>query len=171
GDGREHVLPLLRHDLGADRVDERVAEHGHQLVVLEDSALDLLGELLALGWVDRALILIELAVEVFHTDTITRVEAPALEVAFVPEGPASRDPDALEDDLGSGKLLEPALQPLEEDAALHGLEPAADADLAELRDDALASRVERGYGRYAVHVECVRIARLAEEMLGFLNVS
>src|SRR6059036_755964 len=171
GDSREHVLPLLRHYLGADRVDERVTEHGHQVVVLEDPALDLLGELLALGRVDRALVLVELAVEVLHTDTITRVEAPALEVAFVPEGPASCDPDALEDDLGSGKLLEPALQPLGEDAALHGLEPAADADLAELRDDALASRVERGYRRYPVHVESVRIARLAQELFGFLHVT
>ena len=32
---------------------------------------------------------------------------------------------------------------LEEDAALHGLQAAADADLAQLRDEALAARVER----------------------------
>src|SRR2546427_7829565 len=54
GDGREHVLPFLRYYLGADRVDERVTEHWHQVVVLEDPALDLLGELLALGRGDRA---------------------------------------------------------------------------------------------------------------------
>src|SRR6266446_8292349 len=114
-DRREHVLPLRERHPRPDRVHERVAEHRDQVVVLEDPALDLLGELLALGRVDRSLVLVELAVEVLHTDTITRVEAPALEVAFVPEGPASRDPDALEDDLGSGKLLESALQPLEED--------------------------------------------------------
>ena len=110
-------------------------------------------------------------VEVLHADAVARVEAAALEVALVPEGPASPDASAVQDDLGAGKLLEAALQPLEEDAALHGLQPAADADLAQLRDDALAPRVERGQRRDPVHVEPVRIARLAQELLGLLHVA
>src|SRR5678816_1328404 len=165
-DGRKDLLPLLRGDPGADRVDEPVAEHGHEIVVFQDAALYLLGELLPLRGVDRPLVLVELDVEVLHADAVARAEASALEVALVPERPASRDPHAVEDDLGSGELLEPALQLLEVDAALHGLEPAANADLAELRDDALAPRVERGDRRDPVHVEPVRIARLAEEVLG-----
>src|SRR5438132_8254997 len=170
-DGREDVLPLLQHDPWTDRVDERVPEHGYQIVVLENRALDLLGELLALRRVDRPLVLIELAVEVLHADAVARAEASALEVALVPERPASRDPDAVQDDLGPGKLLETALEPLEEDAALHGLEPAANADLTKLRDEAFAPRVERGQRRDPVHVEPVRIAGLAQELLGLLDVA
>src|ERR1041385_5416331 len=81
GDGREHVLPLLRDDPGADRVDERVPEHGDEIVVLEDAPLDLLGEPLALRRIDRPLVLVELPVEVLHADAVARVEAAALEVA------------------------------------------------------------------------------------------
>src|SRR5688572_14708475 len=40
-DRGEDVLPLLRRDLRADRVDERMPEHGHEVVVLQDRALDL----------------------------------------------------------------------------------------------------------------------------------
>src|SRR5258705_6709838 len=153
GDGREDVLPLLRREPGADRVDERVAEHGHEVVVLENAALDLLGELLPLRGIDRPLVLVELGVEVLHADAVARAEAAALEVAFVPERPASCDPDTVQDDLGPRKLLEAALEALEEDAALHGLEPAADTDLTELRDETLAPRVERAQRRDPVHVE------------------
>src|SRR5262245_45850056 len=141
GDGGEDVLPLLGGNPWADGVDEGVAEHRHQVVVLQNAALDLLGQLLALGGVDRPLVLVELGVEVLHADAVARVEAAALEVALVPERPAAADAGALEDDLHAGPVLEPALQSLEEDAAFHGLELAADAHLAELGDDALAPRV------------------------------
>src|SRR2546427_1623149 len=171
GDRREDVLPFLRHDPRADRVDERVAEHRHEVVVFQNAALDFLGEPLSLCRIDRPLVLVELRVEVLHADAVARVEAAALEVAFVPERPASRDPDAVQDDLGPRKLLEAALEPLEEDAALHGLEPAADTDLTQLRDEALAPRVERGERRDPVHVEPVRVARLAQELLGPLHVA
>src|SRR5215475_4387170 len=114
-DGREDVLPLHRGDARPDRVHERVAEHRDQVVVLENPALDLLGELLALGRVDRPLVLVELAVEILDADAIAGVEAAALEVAFVPERPAPADPGAVEDDLGPRKLLEAALEPLEKD--------------------------------------------------------
>src|SRR5438876_10696078 len=153
GDRREDVLPLVRHHPGPDRVDERVAEHRHQVVVLEDPALDLLGELLSLRGIDRPLVLLELAVEVFHADAVPRIEPTALEVALVPERPAAPDPGPVEDDLDPGPVLEPALESLQEDAPLHGLQAPADADLAELRDDALAPGVERGQRRDPVHVE------------------
>src|SRR5262249_17527143 len=115
---------------GADRVHERVTEHRHQIVVLEDAALDLLGELLALGGIDRPLVLIELAVEVLHADAVTRVETAALEVPLVPERPAAADPRAVQDDLDPWELLQAALKALEEDTTLHGLHPGADTDLA-----------------------------------------
>src|SRR4029453_2176920 len=85
GDGREDVLPFLRRDPRADRVDERVAKHGYQIVILEDPALDLLGQSLSLRRVDRTLVLVELPVEVRHADAVTRAEAAALEEGFVPE--------------------------------------------------------------------------------------
>src|SRR5262245_17451804 len=157
-------------DAGADRVHKRVAEHRHQIIVLEDAALDLLGELLALGGIGRPLVLVELAVEVLHADAIARVEAAALELPLVPERPAPADPSALQDDLNPGELLEAALESLQEDAALHGLHPGADADLAQLRDEALAARIERRQGREPVDVEAVRIARLAQELLGLVHV-
>src|SRR5262249_32968884 len=168
---REHVLPLLRDHAGPDGVDEGVAEHGHEIVVLEDRPLDLLGELLPLRRIDRPLVLLELAVEVLHADAVARIEASALEVRLIPERPAPRDADALEDDLYSRPLLEPALEALKEDAALHRLGLAADADLAELRDDALAAGVEGGDGRDPVDVEAVRIPRVAQELLGPLDVA
>src|SRR5260370_4678669 len=171
GDRREDVLPLLGHDPSPDRVDERVAEHRHQVVVLEDAALDLLGQLLPFRGIDRPLVLLELAVEVLHADAVPRVEPAALEVALVPERPASPDPGTVEDDLDSGPVLEPALESLEEDATLHGLEPTADADLAELRDYALAPGVGRGQRRDPVHVESVRIAGLAQELLGLVDAA
>jgi hypothetical protein len=61
-----------------------VAEHGHQVVILEDPALDLLGQFLSLRRIDRPLVLVELAVEVGDADAVTRVEAAALERGFVP---------------------------------------------------------------------------------------
>src|SRR5262249_35001749 len=109
GDGREDVLPFLRRYPRADRVDERVAEHGYHVIILEDPALDLLGQFLSLRGIDRPLVLVELAVEVRHADTVTRVEAAALEECLVPERPAPGDPGGLKDDLDPGPVFEPAL--------------------------------------------------------------
>src|SRR5262245_22323642 len=78
-DGREDVLPFLGCDPRADRVDERVAEHRYHVIVLEDPALDLLGQPLPLRRIDRPFVLVELTVEVRHTDSVTRIEAPTLE--------------------------------------------------------------------------------------------
>ncbi len=64
GEAREHVLPFRRGDARPDRIDEGVAEHRHEIIILEDLALDLLGQFLALGAVDRGEVLVELGVEV-----------------------------------------------------------------------------------------------------------
>src|ERR1700674_4187028 len=104
-DRREDVLPLRERYPRPDRVHERVAEHRHQVIVLEDTPLDLLGQLLALGGIDRALVLVELAVAILHADAVARVDPAALEVAFVPERPASSDTGTVQDDLGSRKFL------------------------------------------------------------------
>src|SRR3989442_6541623 len=98
-DRGEDVLPLLGRDAGPDRIDERVAEDGHEVVVLEDGALDLLGELLPFGRIDRSLVLLELGVQLLDAEAVARVEAAALDVGLVPEPTASRRPDALGADL------------------------------------------------------------------------
>src|SRR5262249_24738215 len=46
-----------------------------------------------------------------------------------------------------------------------------DADLAKLRDDTLAARIERGHGRHPVYVEPVRKSRLAHQLLRSLDVA
>src|SRR5262249_34391934 len=150
------VLPLLGYDAGPNGVDERVAEHRHEIVVFQDPALDLLGQPLTLGGIDRSLVLLELGVEILHADAVACVEAAALDEGLVPEGPAPRDPGRLEDDPAPGPALEPALQPLQVDASLHGLEPGPDADLAKLGDDPLAAGVERRHRGDPVHLEAVR---------------
>src|SRR5262249_27375974 len=85
GDGREDVLPFLRRDPRADRVDERVTEHRPQVVILEDAALDLFGQFLSLRRIDRPLVLVELTVEIRHADAVTSIETATLEEGFVPE--------------------------------------------------------------------------------------
>ena len=46
GDGGEHVLPFLCRHAWPDGVDERMAEHWNEVVLLEDRLLDLLRDLL-----------------------------------------------------------------------------------------------------------------------------
>src|SRR2546426_10110657 len=87
-DRGEDVLPLLGCDAGPDRIDERVAEDGHEVVVLEDGALDLLGELLPFGRIDGSLVLPELGVQLLDAEAVARAEAPAPGV-----GPGPRRPD------------------------------------------------------------------------------
>src|SRR5262249_30074962 len=62
-------------------------------------------------------------------------------------------------------VFEPALEPLQEDTALHGLQPRPDADLTKLRDHAFAAGIERRDRRHPLHVETVREPRLAHQLL------
>src|SRR3989442_8245504 len=94
-DRGEDVLPLLGRDAGPDRIDERVAEDGHEVGVLEDGALDLLGELLPFGRIDRSLVLLELGVQLLDADAVARVEAPALYAGPLTERQASSRLDAV----------------------------------------------------------------------------
>src|SRR4051812_29548020 len=91
GNGRKHVLPLRCGDLRADRVDEGVTEDRNEIVVLENLALDLLGELLALGAVDRVHVGLELGIERGDADAVLDVEAAALEPSLIPVRPAAAD--------------------------------------------------------------------------------
>src|SRR5437867_9479344 len=48
-DGGEDILPLLRRNSGANGVHEGMPEEGYKIQVLQNAALDLLCQLLALG--------------------------------------------------------------------------------------------------------------------------
>src|SRR5207245_5338571 len=146
-------------------------EHGYQVVILEDPTLDLLSQFLSLRRIDRSLVLVEHTVDVRHADAVPGVEAAALEEGLIPERPTPGDPGGLKDDLDPGPVFEPALEPLQEDAPLHGLQPRSDADLAKLRDDPLATRVERGHGRDPVHIETVRKSSFAHQLLRTLDIA
>src|SRR6266851_54251 len=60
---REYVLPFFGGDPRTDRVDEGVAEDRDEVVILQDLALDLFGERLALGRLVGGQIFVELGVE------------------------------------------------------------------------------------------------------------
>src|SRR5258708_5820638 len=87
-DRREDVLPLLGREERAERVEEGMREHGHQVVVLENPFLDRPRQLLPLGGVDRFLVLLELGVEVLHAAPVARADPAALKEGLVPERPA-----------------------------------------------------------------------------------
>src|SRR5688572_1185630 len=91
GDRREDILPLRRLDPRSDRVDEGVAEYRHEVIILQDAALDLLGELLTLLAVKRFLVLLELGIEVLDANHVLTLEAAAFEHALVPIGPTAAD--------------------------------------------------------------------------------
>src|SRR4029434_3841298 len=48
-DGGEDILPLLRRNSGANGIDEGVPEDGHKIPILQNTALDVLCQFLALG--------------------------------------------------------------------------------------------------------------------------
>src|SRR5207244_3799216 len=95
-DGREHVLPLLRRDARANGIYEGVAKHRHKVVVLQNRPLDLLGQLLAFGGIERFQVLVELGVEFLHADAILGEEPTAFEIRLIPIGPACPDASDVE---------------------------------------------------------------------------
>src|SRR3954447_16673572 len=88
-DRREDILPLFGLDPWSDRVDESVPEYRHEVVVLQDAALNFFGQLLALVTIERFLILLEFRVEVLHADHVLGLKTAAFEHTFVPVGPAA----------------------------------------------------------------------------------
>src|SRR5215471_20731013 len=132
-----------------------MAEHWHEVVVLQNGPLDLLGQLLAFGGIIRFQVLVELGVEFLHTEAILGEESPAFEIRLIPIGPACPDASAVENDLEPGPLLQPTLLPLEENAPLHHLEFGPDTDILKLCDDALATRVVGWRRGEPVDVEAV----------------
>src|SRR6516162_10871821 len=64
GHGRKHVMPSLSSDPCADAVVEGVTEYRDEIVILQDRALDLVCQLLALLGAVRFSVLHELVVEI-----------------------------------------------------------------------------------------------------------
>ena len=147
-----------------------MAEHRDEVVIIEDLALDLFGQPLSLGGIIGSEIAIVFGVEVLHAKRIGGQEAAAFEVRLVPIGPAGADAGAGEDDVDPGPLLEAGLQPLCEDATLQGLEPAADTDRLELRQDPLAARIVNGYRSQPINLEAVRIAGFGQQFFGLGDI-
>src|SRR6516165_12089541 len=79
GDRGKHVLPLVSRDARTDGVHESVAKNRYQVVILQDCALNLLGELFALGRIDRRFVAVELSIEFRYAHSVGRIEAAALE--------------------------------------------------------------------------------------------
>src|SRR5215471_11978612 len=129
---REHVLPFRCLDPRPDRVHESVAEHRHEIVVLEDRALDLLRQSLALLGLLRCQVLVVLGIEFFDAELVGGEHAAAFEVRLVPIGPAGADSCAGEDDVDAGPLLYPTLLPLLINRSLQSLQPGANADRLQL---------------------------------------
>src|SRR5207249_9652985 len=83
-DGGEDILPLLRRDSGANGSDTGVPEDGHEIQVLQNAALDVLCQLLALGRVRGLLVLGKLRVQLLHADAVSCAKSTALEKRLVP---------------------------------------------------------------------------------------
>src|SRR6266567_7734429 len=88
-DGGEDILPLLRRNSGANGIDEGVPEEGYKIQVLQNAALDLLCQLLALGRINGLLVLGKLRVQLLHADAISHAKTTALKKGFVPVRPGA----------------------------------------------------------------------------------
>src|SRR5438132_10884595 len=75
--GGEDILPLLRRNSGANGVHEGVPEEGHEIEMLQNAALDLLGQLLALGRVYGLLVLGKLRIQLLHAHAIAYAKPTA----------------------------------------------------------------------------------------------
>src|SRR5919108_4274498 len=78
-DRLKDILPFRCRNPGPDGIDESVAKHRHEIVILQDSALDLLRQPLTLFWLDRLLVALEFVVQLFDANHILGVEATAFE--------------------------------------------------------------------------------------------
>ena len=86
-------------------------------------------------------------------------------MCLIPVGPATADPRPVENHLQAGPLLQPRLLLLV-NAPLHDLQPGPDADVPQLRDDALAARIVCRCRGEPIDVEAVGIACLAHQLFG-----
>ena len=68
---------FCRLDARPDRVDEGMAEHRHEIIVLQHRPLDLLRQLLAFGPVIGSQVLLELVVERLDAEEVLGLEAAA----------------------------------------------------------------------------------------------
>src|SRR5712692_3365935 len=140
-DGGEDILPLLRRNSGANGIDEGVPEDGHEIEILQNAALKLLCQLLALSRVGGLLVLGKLRVQLLHAEAVPYAKTTALEKCLVPVRPGSPHARGIEKNLHPGPFLQPPLQLLQEHPPLHDLEFGANAYLPQLRDDTFPTRV------------------------------
>src|SRR6516165_10986957 len=97
GDRGKHVLPPVSRDARTDGVHESVAKNGYHVVILQDCALDLLGQPLALSSIDRRFVPVELSIEFRYAHSVGGIEAAALEERLVPVRPCSADARSVHD--------------------------------------------------------------------------
>src|SRR6516225_2863204 len=124
----EHILPVRRLDAGADRVHEGVTEHRHEIIILQDRALDLLGQRLTFGGLIGSEVLLVFDVELLDAELVGGEHAAAFELRFVPIGPAGADASAGQEDVDAGPFLHPALLAFLVNCPLQCLHLAADAE-------------------------------------------
>src|SRR5262249_14088370 len=70
GDRGKHFLPPVSRDARADGVHEGVAKNRYHVVILQDCALSLLRQLLALSRIDRRFVAVELSIEFRYTHSV-----------------------------------------------------------------------------------------------------
>src|SRR6266567_4844277 len=136
-DGGKDILPLLRRNSGANGIDAGVPEDGHEIQLLQNAALDVLCQLLALGRVNRLLVLGKLRVQLLHTHAISYAKATALEKGLVPVRPGAPHARGIENHLYPRPFLQSPLELLYKYPPLHDLKFGANAHLPQLRHDAL----------------------------------
>src|SRR5262249_59102399 len=113
GDRGKHVLPPVSRDARTDGVHESVAKNGYQVVILQDCALNLLGQLLALSRIDRRFVAVELCVEFRYAHSVRGIEAAPFEERLVPIRPCSADARSVHDHLDAVPLVYTSLGALE----------------------------------------------------------
>src|ERR1700730_10625634 len=78
--GREHVLPSCGGNAGADRLHRGMPKYRDEIVVVEDLALDFLGQSLAFAAIRGSEVSGELRIELGHAVAVFAVEAAAAHV-------------------------------------------------------------------------------------------
>src|SRR5262249_34607053 len=138
--------------------------------VLEDLPLDLRRQSLPLLAVSGGEVLLELVVQCRHAVAVLAIEAAASHKRVVPVRPGAADTGSVHDDLDSGPLLHPALQPFQKDPALHDLELRAYAYALKLRNDALAARIIIRNWCYPVDIEAIGKTGFCHQLLGLGDI-
>src|SRR6516164_4460485 len=101
-DRGKHVLPPVSRDARTDGVHESMAKNGYHVVILQDCALDLLGQPLALSSIDRRFVAVELSIECRYAHPVGAIEAAAPDDGHLSVRPCSHDARSLHNHLDGG---------------------------------------------------------------------